>query len=427
MAKDIIQPVRGTRDFYPAEMAYRHWFKTILRNTIDMFGYSEYDGPVLERLELYAAKSGDELVKEQAFTFLDRGGEQVVMRPELTPTLARMVAARAMDLPKPIRWWSFGPMWRYERPQKGRSREFYQWNVDLVGVDTPEADAELLAIAATFFRNVGLGPDKIILNVNDRKLMEELVLEVGVAPDKISAMNRAIDRVDKMPRDKWIPYTQELASVTAETAEKILELLDQTDLWKRSERLTRVFAALEGLGVAEYAKYNPRIMRGLDYYTGTVFEAWDIDGEFRAILGGGRYGNLVADVGGREPLSGVGFGMGDMVIELVLQKFKVIPPLREKATTAIVTCFAAELFGESAKIAAELRAAGISTELAPGAYGKMDKQLKYANSSGAHFAVILGPDEAAQGKATLKDLRLGTQKTILRGELVQTVKGDSAD
>jgi histidyl-tRNA synthetase len=408
-------------------MAYRHWFKTILRNTIDMFGYSEYDGPVLERLELYAAKSGDELVKEQAFTFLDRGGEQVVMRPELTPTLARMVAARAMDLPKPIRWWSFGPMWRYERPQKGRSREFYQWNVDLVGVDTPEADAELLAIAATFFRNVGLGPDKIILNVNDRKLMEELVLEVGVAPDKISAMNRAIDRVDKMPRDKWIPYTQELASVTAETAEKILELLDQTDLWKRSERLTRVFAALEGLGVAEYAKYNPRIMRGLDYYTGTVFEAWDIDGEFRAILGGGRYGNLVADVGGREPLSGVGFGMGDMVIELVLQKFKVIPPLREKATTAIVTCFAAELFGESAKIAAELRAAGISTELAPGAYGKMDKQLKYANSSGAHFAVILGPDEAAQGKATLKDLRLGTQKTILRGELVQTVKGDSAD
>lgn len=412
MAKEMIQPVRGTRDFYPSEMAYRHWFKTILRNTIDQFGYSEYDGPVLERLELYAAKSGDELVKEQSFTFTDRGGDQVVMRPELTPTLARMVAARAMDLPKPIRWWSFGPMWRYERPQKGRSREFFQWNVDMVGIDTPEADAEMLAVAATFFRNVGLGPDKIILNVNDRKLMEDILLGVGVAQEKISSMNRAIDRVDKMPQDKWITYAQEMGGVSQQTAEEVLKLLDNRDLWKKSERLSRVFSTLKSLGVEEYAKYNPRIMRGLDYYTGTVFEAWDIDGEFRAILGGGRYGNLVADVGGREPLSGVGFGMGDMVIELVLKKFNVIPQLREKATTVLVTCFAPDLFEHSAKVAAELRSAGLSVELSPGAYGKMDKQLKYANSSGIRFAVIIGPDEAQQNKATLKDLSVGTQQTL---------------
>ena len=422
MGKEIIQSVRGTRDFYPGEMAYRHWFKTALRNTIDQFGYSEYDGPVLERLELYAAKSGDELVKEQAFVFQDRGGESVVMRPELTPTLARMVASKLMDLPKPIRWWSFGPMWRYERPQKGRSREFFQWNVDMLGPDTPEADAEILAVAATFFKSVGLGPDKIVIYVNDRKLMETALLAAGAQLEQLPALTRAIDRVDKMPRDKWLEYTQGAAGISLKTTEEVSKLLEDNELWRTSERLSRVFEAAKALKIDEYLKFNPKIVRGLDYYTGTVFEASDLDGEFRAILGGGRYGNLVADVGGKEALSGVGFGMGDMVIELVLKKFGCIPALHEKRTEALVTCFSTDLYVTAADLASSLRAAGVSVELSPGAYGKLDKQMRYANSSGIPYVLIVGPDEAAANVVMVKDLKNGTQRAVKRDEVLAAVR-----
>jgi histidyl-tRNA synthetase len=163
-----ILPVKGTRDFYPEAMAFRTWLYDKVRQVSQAFGYREYEAPYLERLELYAAKSGDELVREQAYVFPDRGGELIALRPEVTPSLARMVAARSSELPRPIRWWSFGPIWRYERPQKGRSREFFQWNIDLMGVETAEADAEIAAVAVELFRAVGLGPDQIRLLVNNR-------------------------------------------------------------------------------------------------------------------------------------------------------------------------------------------------------------------------------------------------------------------
>ncbi len=412
MAKNTIQSVRGTRDFYPKEMSYRHWFKSALRRSAELFGYSEYEGPILERLELYAAKSGDELVKEQAFVFQDRGGEEVVLRPELTPSLARMVAAKSMGLPKPIRWWSFGPMWRYERPQKGRSREFFQWNVDMLGVDTPEADAEIIALAATFFKDVGLSSAQVKIDINDRTHLDESLSRLGISNEQLSPAKKAIDRIHKLPTDKWCEYIQQSAGISSKTTEEVLKLLDDSELWRESQRLSAVFGALSALGVAEYVRYNPRIVRGLDYYTGTVFEATDIEGEFRAILGGGRYGNLVEDVGGSEPLSGVGFGMGDMVIELVLQKFGVIPTLKEKATKALILCFSEELYPDSAALASKLRAAGISIELAPGFYGKLNKQLKYASDSDIRYAIIMGPTEKEDGVAQLKDLSSGTQTQI---------------
>ncbi len=179
--KPTIRPVKGTRDFYPEEMAFRTWLYGQMKAVSQKFGYQEYEAPILESLELYAAKSGEELVKEQSFVFPDRGGDTIALRPELTPSLARMVAQKQRELPKPIRWWSFGPFWRYERPQKGRTREFFQWNIDLIGVNSPYADAELVAIGAEFFKSVGLSAQQIVIKVNDRKLMKEQIAPLGVA------------------------------------------------------------------------------------------------------------------------------------------------------------------------------------------------------------------------------------------------------
>ena len=175
-----IQPVKGTREFYPDAMARRNFIYEKVRAASQAFGYQEWDGPFIEPLELYAAKSGDELVKKQSFTFEDRGGGMVALRPELTPSLARMVAARQGELTFPLRWWSFGPFWRYESPQRGRGREFFQWNIDMLGADSPEADAELIAVAATFLRSVGLGPQRVAISVNNRRLMESQFDALGV-------------------------------------------------------------------------------------------------------------------------------------------------------------------------------------------------------------------------------------------------------
>ena len=202
---NIVQSVRGTRDFYPEQMAVRNWLNSKIRYVSQLFGYQEYDGPFLERLELYAAKSGEELVKEQAYVFEDRGGEEIALRPELTPSLARMVAQRQGQLVYPMRWWSFGPFWRYEKPQKGRTREFFQWNIDIIGIDSIEADAEIVAIAASFLKQVGLTADQVGVFVNDRKFMDEQLAKLGVCSvDSRRKVFQLIDRRDKLRRDAWV-------------------------------------------------------------------------------------------------------------------------------------------------------------------------------------------------------------------------------
>ncbi len=195
-----IQPVKGARDFYPEDLAFRRWLYERIRDVSEAYGYQEYDGPFLERLELYAAKSGEELVKEQSFVFPHRGGEMIALRPELTPSLARMVAARAAALPRPIRWWSFGPFWRYERPQRGRTREFFQWNIDLLGASSPEADAELVSVAASFFRAIGLMPSQVRLLVNNRRLADARLDAIGIPTDLRPSVFRLIDRRDRLLR-----------------------------------------------------------------------------------------------------------------------------------------------------------------------------------------------------------------------------------
>lgn len=416
--KPTIRPIKGTRDFYPADMAFRTWLYGQMKAASQKFGYQEYEAPLLESLELYAAKSGEELVKEQAFVFNDRGGDQVTLRPELTPSLARMVAQKQRELPKPIRWWSFGPFWRYERPQKGRTREFFQWNIDLLGINSPYADAELVAVGVEFFKSVGFTPQQIVIKVNSRKLMEAQIKALGVAA--VDGVYRLIDKLDKLPADKWRAYGIEDIGLSADQMERLSALLNNAELWQQSDELTAFFAAIDELGVRDYVEFDASVIRGLAYYTGVVFEARDRSGEFRAILGGGRYDNLVADVGG-EPLGGIGFAMGDVVIGLVIEQYGLKPTLRPAPANVIVTVFDKALLKVSARVAAQLRSGGVNTELFPEA-AKLDRQLKYANAQSIPVAVIIGPDEAAQARATVRDLRTGEQQVVAQDQLATTVK-----
>ena len=416
--KTKIQTVKGTRDFYPEQMALRNWLYASMKAASEMFGYQEYDGPFIEALDLYAAKSGEELVKEQAFVFNDRGGDQITLRPELTPSLARMVAARQAQLPRPIRWWSFGPFWRYERPQKGRSREFFQWNIDLLGVESPAADAELAAVAATFFQRIGLMPDEIKIQFNNRRLMDAEVAALGLAGTKASVY-RLIDRRDKMNPEAWGKYAAELG-VTPAQLDGLKALLEDRALWKKSEECAAFLEAAQAMGMGDYLEYDPTVIRGLDYYTGTVFEARDREGEFRAILGGGRYDNLVGDVGG-DRVPGMGFAMGDVVMGLVAQKYGKVPLFKTSPAEALVTVFDRASLTEALKLAGELRAAGIRAEWYPEP-SKLDRQLKYADVTGVRFAVIAGPDEAARGMVTVKDLRTRTQEAFPRARAAAEIR-----
>ena len=232
--KGIIRPVKGTRDFYPDLMAIRTWLYNNIRQVSESFGYQEYEAPFLESIDLYAAKSGEELVNKQSYVFPDRSGDMIALRPELTPSLARMIAQRQRQLTFPLRWWSFGPFWRYERPQKGRAREFFQWNIDLIGVDTSEADAEMITILATFFKSLGLEPKDINIQVNDRHMLELELMRIGFAEDALRETLRWVDRRDNLEQVEWDNYGRELGATQAQL-EAVKQLLRNGELWKKSE------------------------------------------------------------------------------------------------------------------------------------------------------------------------------------------------
>ncbi|HEX5840256.1 MAG TPA: histidine--tRNA ligase [Anaerolineales bacterium] len=415
-----IKTVKGTREFYPEEMALRNYVYGKVRAASQSFGYQEYDGPFIETIDLYAAKSGEELVKKQSFTFQDRGGESVTLRPELTPSLARMIAARQNELAYPVRWWSFGPFWRYEQPQKGRTREFFQWNIDILGVATPEADAELIAVAASFLRSVGLSPERAVIYVNNRRLMESEFDALGILPEKRLDISSLIDRRSKMEPAKWDDYALEMG-LSATQRDGLKEVLANYDLWQKSEELSRLFAALDVLGVRDYIKFDPNIMRGLLYYTGTVFEAFETSGSVkRAILGGGRYDNLLADVGG-TPLSGMGFAMGDVVIGIVLQEAGLLPEFPLTPAPVLVTVFDESLLLKSFALAAELRREGLNVMVYP-EVAKLPRQFKFADKMKMKAALVLGPDEDTKGQVVVKNLSSGEQAAVSREALVEMVR-----
>lgn len=407
--KPTIFPVKGTRDFYPEEMGVRNWLRETARDVSSSFGYQEYDGPLLESLDLYIAKSGDELVKEN-FAFPDRSGEMITLRPELTPSLARMIAQRQKQLVFPLRWWSFGPFWRYERPQKGRTREFFQWNIDLMGADSPLADAELIAIGATFLSTVGLSPYEVKILVNNRKLLDQEFNRINIPGELRPAVFKLIDKRDKLAFPEWEAFALEIGLDQTEF-NQLVDLLENHDLWKESDDLCSLFSYIESMGLSPWVSYAPHIIRGLDYYTGTVFEAWDSDGEFRAILGGGRYNDLVNVVGG-NPVPGVGFAMGDVVMSLVLKKFSKVPlGLGNTSSQVLITIFDENYIPHSLKWSALLRNAGIKVVCYP-EITKLSRQFKFGDKLGINFALVIGPDEIEKEIVTVKNLKTGDQVTV---------------
>ena len=418
---DIISSVKGTRDFYPREMAVRTWLYNKMRQVSESFGYQEYEGPILETIDLYAAKSGAELVKEQSFVFPDRSGNLITLRPELTPTLARMVAQQQRQLNFPLRWWSFGPFWRYERPQKGRSREFFQWNIDLLGEVSPEADAEMVAVMASFYRSAGLSSEEVTILVNNRRLMDAELGKLALTGDQRGDVIRLIDRRDKLAPEKWRGYALELG-LSPEQFDQLLVLLDNRQLWQESDELVRFFNAVDALGVREYVQFDPQIIRGLDYYTGTVYEGRAITQDIRrAVAGGGRYDNLLAEVGG-DALPGTGFAMGDVVIALLLEETGNLPDnLAVSPAAVLMTIFDDDTLLASYRVAAELRSAGLNVVCYP-VPAKLGKQFKYADRIGARIVVVLGPDELAQKQVTIKNLSQREQFTVSQTDAPQIIR-----
>ena len=419
--KSMIQSLKGTRDYYPEAMAVRSWLYATVRQVSESFGYQEYDGPFLEPIDLYAAKSGDELVEKQSYVFEDRGGNLITLRPELTPSLARMIAQRQNQLTFPLRWWSFGPFWRYERPQKGRTREFFQWNIDMIGNGSAAADAELIAIIATLFRNVGLKPQDALIYVNNRSLMESELKVLGVLANDLTSVFRLIDRKEKLSDKDWETYAGEIGLTTVQI-DGLKNLLADTNLWHKSEALQDLFPAIGALGVEEYVQFSPHIIRGLDYYTGTVFEGQSIQGNVRrSILGGGRYDNLLSDVGG-EKVPATGFAMGDLVITLILEELNLIPEkIKHPVAQVLVTTFDQIHLLDSLSLTTELRQAGLQV-ICYSMEDKLAKQLKYADRIGVRLVVVLGPDELSKQVITLKNLATRQQLTVPRSQAVGTIR-----
>jgi histidyl-tRNA synthetase len=420
--KKIVNPVKGTRDFYPQDKSINTWLYQNIREVSESFGYQEFDGPFLESIDLYAAKSGEELVKEQSFVFPDKSGNLIALRPELTPSLVRMIAQQQQQLYYPLRWWSFGPFWRYESPQKGRGREFFQWNADLIGVNSPEADAEMAALMAEFFKKIGLSPDQVKVFVNNRRLIEGELLKLDISPEKQGKVFRLIDRKDKLSDKDWSAYALEIGLETKQF-DGIKKLLSSENMWKESTELVQFFSAVDALGVKDYVEYSPRIIRGLDYYTGTVFEALAISTDVRrSISGGGRYDNLLADVGG-DSLPGVGFAMGDMVINVILEELGLFPENRGNSPAKVmVTVFDAESQMASYQFSAELRQTGLNVYSYP-TPDKLGKQFRHADRIGAKIAVILGPDEISNQQVAIKDLQTREQITVSQAEAAAVIRG----
>lgn len=414
--KIIPQTLKGFRDFYPEEMAFQSWLYKKVKEVSESFGFQEYEGPILEPLELYAAKSGEELVKKQAFTLKDKSGKILALRPEMTPTLARMVAAKEGSLTFPIKWFTYGRRFRYETPQKGRGREFFQWDIDILGSENPLSDAEVIQIAATFYKNVGLSASTVRIKINDREFLQEKLTSIGVAKEKTPSIFKIIDKKAKVETEVFEEMLKS-AGLSNQQIDKLQDILADKNSYKQSQWLSTILDTVEKMGVSEYVEFDPTIVRGLDYYTRTVLEGWDIKGNFRSIWGGGRYDNLIADVGGKIRIPGVGFAMGDMILKELLIANNKYPTLQTNKTQVLVTVFSPDLLNQSIEVAIILRNKGVNTELYPDPNAKLDKQLKYADRKGIPFVVIFGPDEVKNNKVTVKDMKTGKQENIPENQL----------
>ena len=413
----MTQGVRGTRDFYPEDMRLRNWlFDNFIAASL-LHGFEEYDAPVLEQEELYTRKQGEDIT-QQLYNFQDKGDRKVALRPEMTPSLARMVMARAGALPLPIKWFSIPQCWRYERTQRGRGREHYQWNVDIWGTTEISADAELISVIVTFFEEMGLTSDDIVIRISSRKVLEEVLGSLGVEGDLFTKTCVIVDKMDKLSSEIIEEQLSELghSSDVINKIQTILGIKDMDNL--RSSlvdsssailELDTLFDLIDAYGMSEWVQFDASIVRGLAYYTGSVFEAHDREGKFRAICGGGRYDNLLSTLGGKD-LPATGFGFGDMVIMEVLKEKGLVPELIS-GVDDIVIPLSPDLRDIAVRVAASLRLSDRTVDLV-----LEDKKIKWAfkhaERTGAKRLVLLAPDEWSRKMIKVKDLETGEEKEL---------------
>ena len=421
------QPYKGARDFYPEDKRVQKYMFATLRSAVERYGYEEYDAPILEPLEMYLAKSGEEIVKEQTYSFEDRGGRQVVIRPEMTPTVSRMVAARRQELGYPLRWYSIPNLWRYERPQRGRLREHWQLNVDIFGVAGVAAETELITLVHDIFAAFGAQPDMYEIRLNHRVLVDEILgAYLGLNESAQHTIGKLIDRINKMDRSEFtgkVIAAIDDTAVADDVVTKLLQILDATSLAELPEELQKsdaynelsvVISQLESAGIRNI-HFDPTVMRGFDYYTGIIFEVSDTDSDNnRAMLGGGRYDGLVG-LFGVSPVPTVGFGWGDVTLENFLRSHDLMPELQPE--TDMYVALVGDVQAAVQPMVAILRNAG--ARLAVDISGrKLGDQFKVAEKKGVNEVLIIGESELSSDQFKLKNLKTGDEQVLKLSDLV---------
>lgn len=417
-----VQPYKGTRDFYPREMTLRNWFFGRIREALALACFEEYGGPMLESLDLYIAKSGEELAGEQTYNFQDRGGRRLAVRPEMTPTVARMVAAKLGQLTFPLRWFSIPNLYRYERPQRGRLREHWQVNVDIFGCNSVEADAEVIATAVSLLKALGATKDMYKVHINNRRFFNDVICSIcKTDAEGARKISKVIDRKNKVGEEEYRKEMGELG-VTDEMIDKIgsvysMSVEEAAKLCEGSvgaDELRVLFSQLEAVGLGDDCVFDFGIIRGLDYYTGTVFEVFDTDPENnRAMFGGGRYDNLVGLFVKNAGVSGVGFGFGDVTLENFLVSHNLIPAdLYTGKPRALVLRLDGTEYSDCLAIADKIKAGGTAATVYNGSQRKIGKQFDYADKAGFTHVVIVGGDELATKTAKIRKLGEKEDRTV---------------
>lgn len=426
------QPYKGARDFYPEDKRLQKYMFNKMREVAERFGYEEYDAPILEPTELYLSKGNQEIIDEQTYTFVDRGGRSVTIRTEMTPTVSRMVAAQRQELGYPVRWYSIPNLWRYERTQRGRLREFWQLNVDIFGVEGIEADHEIIMVADQILKSYGAKHDMYVIQVSSRNLIEELFSGyLGLDNTQKDTLIRLIDRMKKIPYEAFVAQADAILTPSQRergVLEALMHLLKVTkveqlpagyEMHPSVMRLKQLMDMLRASRVTN-AKFDITLMRGFDYYTDIVFEVSDTDPENnRSMFGGGRYDGLVG-MFGVEPVPTVGFGMGDVTLQNFLESHDLLPKLHPE-TDAYVVLIGDDMYEKAQPALNELREMGLN--IAVDSTGrKMDKQIKSAVKKGIHYAIFIGENELESGQYKLRNLVDGTEESHSLQRIVTIAK-----
>jgi histidyl-tRNA synthetase len=427
-------PYKGARDFYPEDIRLRNYIFDIWKKVCKRYGFEEYDFPIMEPFEIFAAKTGEEIVKEQMFTLTDRGGRKLAIRPELTPGTVRLIAQKYNELTKPIKWFMIGDNWRAEKPQKGRGREFYQLEMNVFGIEGVEADFEIFSAMIDILKEFGAKENMFKIFYNDRRLISALLNDVLKLEKDIQAdVRRQMDKREKISKEEFFNSLKEfnLSNSQIEKIEdfmksdlkSITKVIPEEILDKNAgyNAMTELIGMLRENDLLKYCEFNPGIVRGFDYSDGLVYEVFDMSPKNnRSMFGGERFDKLIKIFDEKYDMPSTGFAMGDYTLIEFLKAWKLLPTLPIE-TEVLVTSFSEELKDDSYKIAQKLRSKGINTFLYAIA-DKLDKQFKYADRMGIPYVLVIGPDEAKRGTVMLKDMKSKKQKEMKLEEAIRQLK-----